>query len=65
MTPNARHAMQVVSQQNLFFFPGLSGQVAIEALQHYPVLRRLEITGSRLEDVESFLRDLFKATHQF
>eukprot|EP00434_Breviolum_minutum_P039885 symbB.v1.2.035427.t1/scaffold4748.1/size59687/2 len=36
-------------------------KVAIEALQHYPVLRRLEITGSRLGDVESFLLDLFKA----
>eukprot|EP00434_Breviolum_minutum_P039886 symbB.v1.2.035428.t1/scaffold4748.1/size59687/3 len=36
-------------------------KVAIEALQHYPVLRRLDITGSRLEDVESFLLALFEA----
>eukprot|EP00434_Breviolum_minutum_P038721 symbB.v1.2.034361.t1/scaffold4422.1/size39833/1 len=36
-------------------------KVAIEALQHYPALRRLDITGSRLGDVESFLLDLFKA----
>jgi len=36
-------------------------EVAVEALQHYPVLRRLEITGSRFRDVESFLLDLFKA----
>ena len=39
--------------------------MAIEALQHYPVLRRLEITGSRLEDVESFLLMFFKAAHEF
>ena len=39
--------------------------MAIEALQHYPALRRLDITGSRLGDVESFLLKLFKATHQF
>ena len=36
-------------------------EVAIRALRHYPVLRRLDITGSRLEDVESFLLALFKA----
>ena len=40
-------------------------QVAIEALQHYPVLRRLDICGCRLGDVESFLLALFKATHGF
>ena len=39
--------------------------MAIEALQHYPVLRRLDITRCRLGDVETFLLDLFKATHQF
>jgi len=36
-------------------------KVAIQALPHYPVLRRLDITGSRLEDVESFLLALFEA----
>ena len=47
------------------FIPLLFGQVAIQALQHYPVLRRLEITRSRLEDVESFLETLSKASHEF
>ena len=47
------------------FFPIQFDQVAIRALQYYPVLRRLEITGSRLEDVESFLLKLSKASHEF
>ena len=47
------------------FIPLLFGQVAIQALQHYPVLQRLEITRSRLEDVESFLETLSKASHEF
>ena len=37
----------------------------MQALPHYPVLRRLDITGSRLGDSESFLLALFKATHGF
>ena len=36
-------------------------EVAIKALRHYRVLRRLEITRSKLADVESFLELLFKA----
>jgi len=36
-------------------------EVAIKALPHYRVLRRLEITRSKLADVESFLEILFKA----
>ena len=47
------------------FIPLLFSQVAIQALQHYPVLRRLEITRSRLEDVESFLEKLSQASHEF
>ena len=39
--------------------------MAIEALQHYPALRRLDITGSRLGDAELFLLALVEATHQF
>eukprot|EP00434_Breviolum_minutum_P044697 symbB.v1.2.039955.t1/scaffold6898.1/size14729/2 len=36
-------------------------KVAIQALPHYPLLRRLDITGSRLGDAESLLLALFKA----
>eukprot|EP00434_Breviolum_minutum_P043554 symbB.v1.2.038832.t1/scaffold6196.1/size20165/2 len=36
-------------------------EVAIKALPHYRVLRRLEITRSKLADVESFLEILLKA----
>ena len=56
--------MQVISLQNLSLSsPAYFGQVAIQALPHYSALRRLDITGSRLEDVESFLLALFEATH--
>ena len=59
--------MQVISYAKsvLLSSPAYFGQVAIQALPHYPVLRRLEITGSRLGDVESFLLALFEATHRF